>query len=292
LIANRAAICELYILTGMPLPEVCGECTADWDCDDSNECTINICENPSSPDAVCQSVPVTGPCAGGAGECVDGWCVLYDCTSDADCDDGNECTLNVCENPGTLDAVCSITLLTGPCQGDTGVCTDGVCVPVKRLVFVSSGGFSGNLGGLDGGDQICNQNANAAGLPGEYKAWLSSYSIGPASRFVHASVPYVLTDGVQVASSWSDIVDGQLAHPISVDQYGNPQSGRVWTGTTPNGLPSAETCSSWSWHDGGGGSPYSVPFGDHGDASLDDSRWTLEGTDSCDSAGRLYCFQQ
>jgi hypothetical protein len=39
-------------------------------------------------------------------------------------------------------------------------------------VFLTSGTYSGNLGGISGAHAICQRHADAAGLPGKYKAWI------------------------------------------------------------------------------------------------------------------------
>jgi hypothetical protein len=55
----------------------------------------------------------------------------------------------------------------------------------KRVtaVFVTSTTQTGNLGGLSGADQICNDRAVAAGLTGNYLAWLSTSSMDAIDRF-------------------------------------------------------------------------------------------------------------
>ena len=51
------------------------------------------------------------------------------CNSDADCDDGNECTTDGCGNPGSCNATCASALLQDtPCSG--GVCCAGTCEPL------------------------------------------------------------------------------------------------------------------------------------------------------------------
>jgi hypothetical protein len=87
-------------------------------------------------------------------------------------------------------------------------------------MFVTSTKHDGNLGGLVGADGICNQRAAAAGLVGEYQAWLCDGTIGPRSRSNHASVPYVATDGAVIAKNWADLTDGSLARGINRDESG------------------------------------------------------------------------
>jgi hypothetical protein len=72
--------------------------------------------------------------------------------------------------------------------------------PVKR-VFVTSTVYTGNLGGSAGADDKCQERADAAGLGGTFKAWLSATGTGNSAfdRLSHASVPYVRVDD---ASRW------------------------------------------------------------------------------------------
>jgi hypothetical protein len=90
----------------------------------------------------------------------------------------------------------------------------------RCIMFVTSTKHDGNLGGLVGADGICNARASAAGLVGEYQAWLCDGSIGPRSRSSHSSVPYLTTDGGLIAKNWADLTDGSLARPINRDESG------------------------------------------------------------------------
>src|SRR4051794_30232839 len=60
-----------------------------------------------------------------------------------------------------------------------------------RTVFITSGGYSGDMGGLQGADQICQALASTARLKGTYKAWLSdSTPSSPSTRFRKSGGPY------------------------------------------------------------------------------------------------------
>jgi cysteine-rich repeat protein len=59
-----------------------------------------------------------------------------------------------------------------------------------KLVFITSGSWNGNLGGLAGGDGKCQTLANAAALGGTYKAWLSNNTQQPAVRFTKSTTGY------------------------------------------------------------------------------------------------------
>ena len=169
-----------------------------------------------------------------------------------------------------------------------------LCVPSKkevppRTVFLSSSTHKGNLGGLAGGDRICQDLADAAGLSGTYLAWLSDSNESPRTRFTQSTVPYVRVDGVKVADSWLDLTDSSLDAPINVDQTGTSRRGRhVWTGTKTAGRAAAFHCSGWTALTGDG---------ETGDRSVTNRRWTEDSTPPCGGGGTftgaaLYCFQQ
>lgn len=67
--------------------------------------------------------------------------------------------------------------------------------------FVTSQSFHGDLGGLSGADQLCQNEAAQAGLSGSFKALLASSDTRAASRFSVGSRPWVRPDGVTSAST-------------------------------------------------------------------------------------------
>lgn len=60
----------------------------------------------------------------GAGLCCSGSCETAFCSQDADCDDGDACTIDSCSSPDTCGASCSHTDVT-QCSGGDGCCPDG-----------------------------------------------------------------------------------------------------------------------------------------------------------------------
>lgn len=176
-------------------------------------------------------------------------------------------------------------------------CRRGKCMPPcgkggPCRVFVSSAAHPANLGGLAGADEVCNILARKAKLPGRYKAWLSSSSGSPATRFSHNPGPYVLTNGTVIANYWIDLIDGNLLAPIDIMENGRPRTGDewVWTGTLSTGAAAPSlTCSDWT-------SSASTERGIIGLSSNKDSFWTgdevVPVTNTCDAPAHLYCFQQ
>ncbi|MFO7562977.1 MAG: hypothetical protein R6X02_10075 [Enhygromyxa sp.] len=178
-----------------------------------------------------------------------------------------------------------------PC---VGLCELGVCdESAERLVFLTSQPQKGAMGGLEGADGWCKELANSAGLEGDFKAWLSTAQLGPASRMAHFSGPYRLLDGTLVANGWADLTDGSLAHPIDLDETGAPvssayvcQGHEVWTNTKADGTPRSNLdCNAWQETTG---------TSNTGRYTEIDASWTASTCVSVDCAASLpiYCVQQ
>lgn len=173
-------------------------------------------------------------------------------------------------------------------------------------------------------DRICQMEARLAGLPGVYKAWLSTNGVAgvpessPDTRFGKYFSPtrYVLPDGnlTVVAYGWDDLTDGQIQNPINVSAQGGTVYGEegcpVWTNTTPGGTPGGySSCMDWTqyWF------PWAEPLPDEwkgqvGDCWDSDPDWTSSGAMPCctyywaywaeywycsnPTYARLYCVQQ
>ena len=111
-------------------------------------------------------------------------------------------------------------------------------LPSERIVFVTSATYNANLGGLSGADSKCQELANAAGLSGNFKAWLSVAGINAKDRIcVGTDLPFKKVNGVKVADNCADLLDGTLDSPINIDEWGNtvPSDSEVWTGTDQSG---------------------------------------------------------
>jgi hypothetical protein len=212
----------------------------------------------------------------------------------------------------------------GYCQGEIlpqlEICGNGIdedcngiiddCISSK-IVFLSSVGYTGNLGGISGADSKCQSLAEAAGLSGTYKAWLSSSSPSESvfERFTHSPNPYMLVNGQQIAANWDDLVDGNLAFPINIDEKGITHVAgmdpSVWTSTGYWGYYDGGTllndtaCQDWT-------STIALFLAQVGDFTRTDSQWTqatepcTNGIDDCPifracsntDVYPLYCFQQ
>jgi hypothetical protein len=195
-----------------------------------------------------------------------------------------------------IDSICDIAEQTGA----SSPAIHTLCAELAdRIVFVTSERYNGNLGGLSGADAKCQGLADAAGLPGTYKAWLSDSTTSSASRLVHSEVPYVLVDATLVADDWDDLTDGELLHSINLDENGVDRSGltfpdeAVWTFTHTNGeiwgggtpTPTEFSCYDWTDETGPSGTIAGL-------LTTTDQTWTDAISYGCIGEARLYCFRQ
>jgi hypothetical protein len=158
--------------------------------------------------------------------------------------------------------------------------------PAERLVFVTESTQRGDVGGPTGADAICASEAAAAGIAGEFKAWLSVSGTPVGDRLTQSMVPYVLPNGTRIADDWDDLVDGSIQAPINVDAMGQARGGDVWTGTLSNGQTfGGGDCMGFT-------SEASNVVSRCGSTGFDDARWTDAQTPSCNTPLRLFCFQQ
>jgi hypothetical protein len=171
----------------------------------------------------------------------------------------------------------------GPCPAPPPACGTGdIC-----RVFVTSTTHQGNFGGLTAADAICQQRAQAANLPGTYKAWLSDSTSSPDTRFVKSPGPYHLVNGTKVADNYADLTDNSLAAVIDHTEFGQAVSTPMecWTFTDSDGSDFGGTdhCSNWTSTSG---------EGHYGMTITTSHNWTNWNSDLCSKDHRLYCFQQ
>ena len=163
----------------------------------------------------------------------------------------------------------------------------------SNTVFLSSAVYDGAMGGLDGADAKCQALADAAGLPGTFKAWLSDSTGSPSTRFTQSTLRYVRVDGVKVADDWADLTDASLDAPINVTENGDQLSEEqpyTWSNTMYWGgarqLLYLLTCNDWTED-----IPRMAYVGLYPEV---DVWWTTYGSYGawCDTTHRIYCFEQ
>lgn len=298
----------------------CGECkvvcsggdNAEPLCD-SGDCTLDCKEDygdcNSDPTDGCENLLIEDPenCGECGKKCGEAPGATIKCTNSAclmTCDDGLDDCDEKPEN-GCETNVKSSASHCGSCgEKCHGICKDGTCVELRR-VFVTSTLYNGNLGGLDGADAKCQARADAAGLTGTFRAWLSDSTGSPSTRFEKSLVAYALVDNTKIANDWEDLVDGTILHKIHLDEFGQPAptgntscagggQRTAWSATSSSGklLQSDRSCEDWSSSDAKGAAWGLI------DAVVNpptQEYWTS----SCSSAGTacylsspLYCFEQ
>ena len=159
-----------------------------------------------------------------------------------------------------------------------------------RYVFSTSEPYYGGLEGYSGATDKCVTHANSANLANwsRFKPCLSDDNGSPADGRIDPSFEgdYVLVDGTIVAKGISDLTDGDINHPINVDEYGNQVFySYVWTSTSASGNqsvpnPCVDFASSNSMYSSGVGRT---------DSTL--SSWTSYVTYPCNNPCGLYCFE-
>ena len=162
--------------------------------------------------------------------------------------------------------------------------TSYLCGLGPKRAFVTSTATDGNMGGLAGADARCQALANAASLPGVYKAWLSDSQASPLTRFTHSALPYIRVDGTQIAADWASLIGAPHSGGISADEFGNYlPTIAIWTGTNDDGS-AGDTCNDWTSNT----SAYSGTYG----GSTYSSLWSNTGAVACDYGTNMYCFEQ
>jgi len=189
-------------------------------------------------------------------------------------------------------ALTAATTLIVSCTGEGGNVTASVTVEAIKRVFITSTIHTGNLGGLTGADSICQIRANAAGLGGTWRAWLSDTRKNARDRIKKHNVPITLVDTLKrVANNFIDLTDGILIRKINLTELGTEVASvrNMWTNTNSEGyrkdMTESLTCDNWSTE--------SSLYGGHtGRHDRTDSEWTEYWYESCDRDGRLYCMEQ
>ncbi len=246
-----------YCSNGACAAQCSDECSVgQTECDSA--VAVRTCEQISGDP--CWSWSAATSCGNGQ-TCTNNVCgTAPTCANDGDsCDDGNACTVgDTCEAsacsgtpkctgaPANADPTCSANGTCGFTCHAGYMPSGAACIPNGKIVFLSSGLYNGNLGGLAGADTKCQGLATAAGLTGTFKAWLSDSYTSAGSRLSHATQAYILADGTHVADNWTALTTQPLLHAIDEDEHGNPDSSPpcvdayggphcVWTATNGDG---------------------------------------------------------
>lgn len=167
-----------------------------------------------------------------------------------------------------------------PSEAGTPVFVTSETGPGKLELWASSGGVAG----IAGADAVCELRATLAGLPFpvSFVAWLSDDSADAGSRLTFSG-PWERVDGVAIASSFGDLVDGSRFTSLGLTEWGAKLSSEPWTGTETSGIQSGEDCldrtSDGSNADGTSGRSYKTG-----------TAWTQSTPEACDDTRPIHCF--
>lgn len=173
---------------------------------------------------------------------------------------------------GTGAGTGSTGAVTGGSSGSTGSASEGTssgsgsssgeASPLSFFV-TSDKSATGDLGGLAGADQRCQDLADAAGAGAKtWRAYLSAEK-GPDDLPVHAkdrigAGPWFNANGVMIASDLADLHTKDGDHTLFVDEYGEMINGQwadspkpnehdILTGSNVDGtLVAGKTCADWT----------------------------------------------
>lgn len=153
------------------------------------------------------------------------------------------------------------------------------------LAFVTSTTHNGDLGGFSGADAICQSRAAAAALPfpSSFRAFLSTSTTDAEARLT-IDGPWERVDGVPIADSKADLLDGTLDSAIAYNELDGRYQVDAWTGTQENGTASLVACNDWTTGSGANGSP--------GRPWRNAMSWTGTGAGAvnCSQPRHLFCF--
>ncbi len=182
----------------------------------------------------------------------------------------------------TITSVIAVAFGCGADGDDASALEQGGATD-RRVVFVTADTFTGDLEGDAGADAACQSRATAAGLTGNFRAWLSGSSGDAAAKI--ADLRYVRTDGEVVATSSADLLDGTLNQPIDRDASGSEVQGDVWTGTRSDGSSAGADCDQWSIGN-------TSATGVCGSTRFTTANWTDNSVPRCNTPLHLFCFEQ
>ena len=167
-----------------------------------------------------------------------------------------------------------------------------------RLLFMTRGTFTGNLGGVAGADAKCAAAASESTVPTvrlrTFRAWVSVPGSTAASRLARDSRPIMLaSNGSVFAAGWDAFANAFHAGGEAVfDQDGfliSAASVPVWTGTSATGTYAALSTKNCDFWTSGNAQDLGV-FGEGNQPT--DGAWSSATTAPCNSVHHLYCLEQ
>ncbi len=154
--------------------------------------------------------------------------------------------------------------------------------PRANHVFATSTLHAGDLGGLSGADAVCNTRAAAAGLSGEYVAYLSIAGTHALDRLGTAR-GWQRRDGRPFAIDRDGLAAGRVLYPVALDEHGGDAPGEVWTATAGGRHDASGACDRWTSRD-------AADRAGAGDTRGGPVSFSASGTGACDVPRRLLCL--
>jgi len=200
---------------------------------------------------------------------------------------GTVVTLTATASTGTPATESVFVGWSGACSG-TGSCmltmnsslSASARFDLKPNIAFVSGVVSGNTGGLAGANATCQTNANASGLTGTFKAYLSSSTTSALSQLAGAS-GWVRVDGKPIAGSASDFASGRYFYPLRLTSAGvDVGDVAVMTATTNGAQSGSGSCADYTSTSG------SITVGTAAGQSTMASNF---GSLNCTASMRMYC---
>jgi hypothetical protein len=210
-----------------------------------------------------------------------------------------QATISFTATPGVTSSF--IAWSNGPCKGVNPVCTipatgditiTATFGPPNYMFVTSTTIIPGRLNGVAGADAECTARASAAGLPGQYKAWINDKGLDANTRV--GAGGWVRTDGRPFTRNLASLMAGNqiVYYPPRVDENGNdlgPKHIPVATGGNNYGANFGYQCNggtTMSWTQTTGGDYIGL-------AAAGSQYWAYNQLDSsgCMNPQHLYCFR-
>jgi hypothetical protein len=151
----------------------------------------------------------------------------------------------------------------------------------QRYAFLAND-VSGSAG-LSMFDARCASEAEAAGLPGSYRAFVATPTQSASGRFDLAGAPWGLPNGVLITEEAGDLASGNLLSPIWRAADGSQATGDVWTGADSPTVTSPLSCGNWN---------DATLMGHSGRSNRSHAFMGVAFNSNCTINRRLFCLQE
>lgn len=184
------------------------------------------------------------------------------------------------------DGACAVSIRIYCFGIDDAVDLPIVLPPPGRRAFVTADSIAATAG-IDAFDARCQDDAQAAGVPGTFAAFVSTSTTSAADRFDLGGEPWSLLNDVPVVENAADLAapNATLLAPIWLAASGMDEGGgTVWQGSTAPSVAAAadENCGDWSLTTGQGQTG----------ARARSAVWWGTSTVACTDFRRVLCLEE